>query len=213
MYEELSVKDYLELTRRLFHVDQDQDLIEVFGLAPYLNQRLARLSGGFQRRVIVAAALSADPEVLLLDEPTVGLDPLAQHEVKEFLKERMKGRTVLLCTHNLLEAQELCDQVVILEKGHVLIQASIKELVQKASSWVEIASVQGSSKLLLALLGMQRQAAAINEDRVRFLVGEAKQEVPPLLKGLLEQGLEIYEVRVIEASLQEVFLEKLGARR
>ena len=210
MYEELSVGDYLELTRRLYGAGKDQGVAEVFGLGPYMKQRLARLSGGFQRRVVVAAALSADPEVLLLDEPTVGLDPLARHEVKEFLKSRMEGRTTLLCTHNLAEAQELCEKVVILEGGKVVVQARIRDLVAGESSVVEMAARGGVDSLRAALSEMDEEASVVSADRVRVVLRDARAEVPGILKRLVELGLEVYEVRVVEASLEEVFLERVG---
>src|SRR5207237_3464339 len=109
------------------------------------------LSGGYQRRVALAAALLGEPEVLLLDEPTVGLDPVAAHEVVQILREAMVDRTTLLCTHNLAEAEALCDQVVILRAGKVLVHTPLDELRRRARPLVRIAARQ-SAWVLQAVL-------------------------------------------------------------
>ena len=127
MYTDLTCAEYLDLAHRLYGRGDLQRVVDVFGLGDELPKRLHQLSGGFQRRLVLAAALLGEPDVLLLDEPTVGLDPVAQHDVLAFLREAMQrdDRTTLLCTHNLAEAEALCQEVIILRHGKVRIQASL----------------------------------------------------------------------------------------
>src|SRR5205085_2287447 len=110
MYADLTTLEYLTLARDLYRRGDVPKTVEAFGLGEHADKRMTQLSGGFQRRVVVAAALLAEPDVLLLDEPTVGLDPLATHDVHQMLSQAMRtpGRTTLLCTHNLAEAEALC---------------------------------------------------------------------------------------------------------
>src|SRR5207248_11768499 len=93
MYADLTVAEYLELTRRLYGRGDVPRTLDAFGLDAQRDKRLAQLSGGFQRRVVIASALLSEPDLLLLDEPTVGLDPVAAHEVHEYLASAMAGRT------------------------------------------------------------------------------------------------------------------------
>src|SRR5438128_3536579 len=147
MYADLSVVEYLELARRLYGRGDVDRWLEVLGLAPFRGRALTELSGGYQRRAVIAAALLAGPDLLLLDEPTVGLDPVAAHEVHTQLREAMTGRTTLLCTHNLAEAEALCDEVVILRGGKVLVQSSLADLRARARRQVRFAARQPANRL------------------------------------------------------------------
>jgi ABC-2 type transport system ATP-binding protein len=138
MYTDLTVSEYLILARQLYGRGDIARIEEVFELGPHRGKMLAQLSGGYQRRIALAAALLSEPDVLLLDEPTVGLDPVAARDVHAFLRDAMRGRTTLLCTHNLAEAETLCEEVVILRDGKVLVHSSLAELRKRsgrASVW------------------------------------------------------------------------------
>ena len=197
--------EYLELARRLFGRGDVDRAIESFGLGEHRNKRLAQLSGGFQRRVVLASALLSEPELLLLDEPTVGLDPVAAHEVHGYLVNAMRGRTTLLCTHNLAEAEALCDDVVILQKGEVLLHESLASLRQRHKPRARLAARQGADALTAAL--MARGLTPLLTDGGVVIEIDAEQEAPTLLRALLAQGLDVYEFTPITASLEDVFLE------
>ena len=145
--------EYLELARRLYGGGDVARLEEVLELGPHRDKMLSQLSGGYQRRVVLAAALVAEPEVLLLDEPTVGLDPVAAHDVQALLRDAMRrdGRTTLLCTHNLAEAEALCDNVIILRSGKVRVHATLAQLRAQAKPRLRLAADQGPDALLAAI--------------------------------------------------------------
>ncbi len=208
MYSDVTTAEYLTLAQRLYGRGSVGRLTEVFDLAPYRNTRLAELSGGYQRRAVLAAALLAEPDVLLLDEPTVGLDPLAAHDVHEYLRQAMEGRTTLLCTHNLVEAEALCDQVIILREGRVLVQDALVNLRSRIQAQLQLAARQGAAALLGALrrLGVPAHSVADN-GAVRVAVTDAQAEAPVLLRSLLADGLDVYECRTVEATLETVFLD------
>jgi ABC-2 type transport system ATP-binding protein len=205
MYTDLTTSEYLELARRLYGRGDVARALEAFGLEEHRDKRLAQLSGGFQRRLVLAAALFSEPEVLLLDEPTVGLDPVAAHEVSEYLANAMRGRTTLLCTHNLAEAEELCDDVIILRRGVVLLHESLASLRQRQKPRARLAARQGAAALAEAL---RRRGvdAVIEEDGVIASV-DARRDAPELLRALLGEGIAVYECTPLHATLEDLFLE------
>ena len=207
MYADLTTFEYLELVRRLYRRGDVTAAMGSFGLAEHRDKRLAQLSGGFQRRVVLAAALLSEPELLLLDEPTVGLDPVAAHEVHEYLGTAMRGRTTLLCTHNLAEAQALCDDVIILRGGEVLLHEPLDALRQRQKPRTRLVARQPVDALLAAVRA--RGLPASLEDGAVIVAVDARADAPALLRALLAQGLDVYECTPLTASLEDVFLEEV----
>jgi ABC-2 type transport system ATP-binding protein len=205
MYSDLSTLEYLELARRLYRRGDTAQAIEAFGLGEHRDKRLAQLSGGFQRRVVLAAALLSEPELLLLDEPTVGLDPVASHDVHEYLRNAMKGRTTLLCTHNLAEAEALCDDVIILRNGGVLLHEPLAQLRQREKPRARLAARQPVEVLAGALRA--RGLVATVEGGAALVLIDAQKDAPELLRALLAQGIDVYECTPVTASLEDLFLE------
>jgi ABC-2 type transport system ATP-binding protein len=208
MYSDLGAGEYLDTVRRLYGRGDLGRVVEVFGLGPHLKTRMAELSGGFQRRLVLASALLSEPELLLLDEPTVGLDPVATRDVHEFLREGMEGRTTLLCTHNLAEAERLCDEVIILDHGRVVVHKPLSQLRREARPRLRIGAAQGVDAVLEALKRRGRTAEE-DGDAVLLVSADPRAEAPALLRALLADGLEVYECTPIEASLETMFLEAI----
>ncbi|WP_026370299.1 ABC transporter ATP-binding protein [Kallotenue papyrolyticum] len=210
MYRDLTVGEYLQFVRELYGRGDPARVIEVFGLDAYLERRMAALSGGYQRRLALAAALLPAPDLLLLDEPTVGLDPVATREVHTFLQQMITGRSVLLCTHNLAEAEALCDSVLIIRGGRVLVHAPIAQLRRRAQPQLELAAREGVAALSHALQS-RGYVPEIVDRRVRITVAAPEQEAPALLRTLLDMGLNVYECHTLTPSLEDVFLDVVGA--
>ncbi|HUG07133.1 MAG TPA: ABC transporter ATP-binding protein [Candidatus Limnocylindria bacterium] len=208
MYADLTTGEYLELARRLYRRGDVARATEAFGLGEHRDKRLAQLSGGFQRRVIVAAALLSEPEVLLLDEPTVGLDPLAAREVHEYLRAAMKGRTTLLCTHNLAEAEALCDDVVILRAGQVLLHEPLDALRERERPRTRLVARQPAEELAGRARALGYDASVQDGAVIAFI--DAHADAPELLRALLREGIDVYECRPLSATLEELFLEAVG---
>ena len=210
MYRDFTVEDYLRLVRDLYGAGNIPEVVEAFGLGPWRARRMAELSGGMQRRLSMAAALVSSPEVLLLDEPTVGLDPVATREVHTFLRKVMPGRTVLLCTHNLAEAESLCESAVILRQGRVLLHERIATLRQRIQPVLVLRATAGPERLAKALSALGRTPTR-EEEAVHVHVADAATEAPELLRRLLSSGLDVYECRVMTPSLEDLFLDVVGA--
>jgi ABC-2 type transport system ATP-binding protein len=209
MYTDLSVAEYLELARQLYAAGDVARLEDVLDLGPHRTKMLSQLSGGFQRRVVLAAALLAEPDVLLLDEPTVGLDPVAAHDVHTLLRAAMQRdrRTTLLCTHNLAEAQALCDNVIILRDGKVRVQATLADLRSRATPRLRLAAAQGPESLVEALAARGFCARVTDDGHVELSVADPRGTAPDLLRGLLADGLDVFACEPVQASLEDVFLD------
>lgn len=205
LYSDLTVREYLQLVRALYRRGDVEATAETYGLTVYLDRPLSALSGGYQRRMLVAAAVLSEPELLLFDEPTVGLDPLAAADIRRLLRGAMAGRAVLMSTHNLAEAEELCDTVIILRDGEVLVHERIADLRRQAIPRVHLVARQAGSVLSAALgdLGLQ---STLNERGVWLTVPEPEQAMPAILRGLLGAGIDVYESRLVPATLEDLFV-------
>lgn len=150
----------------------------------------------------------AEPEVLLLDEPTVGLDPVAAHDVHDYLKASMQGRTTLLCTHNLDEAEALCDEVLILRKGKVLVHELLADLRKRSQPRLRLAARQGPGPLLEAVRRRGLEASVDGDGPwVTAQVQNIEAETPGLLRGVLGDRLDVYACEPVQASLEDLFLD------
>jgi ABC-2 type transport system ATP-binding protein len=209
MYTDLTVAEYLDLALRLYGRGDVARLEALLDLGPHRRTMLSQLSGGYQRRVVLAAALLAGPEVLLLDEPTVGLDPVAAHDVHAFLREEMRrdGRTTLLCTHNLAEAEALCEEVIILRAGRVRVQATLADLRGRAQPQLRLAARQGAAALLAALGARGFQGRVQDNGSVELRVPDPEAIAPAVLRALLAEGLDIYACEPVQPSLEDLFLD------
>jgi ABC-2 type transport system ATP-binding protein len=210
MYSDLSVAEYLELAHDLYGRGDVAAVVELLALAEHLHKPLAQLSGGYQRRVVIATALLPRPDLLLLDEPTVGLDPIATHDVHAFLRDAMRqpGRTTLLCTHNLAEAEALCDNVIILRDGRVLVHAPLAELRQRTRPQLRLEARQGRAPLIAALRRRELDPRPeADGDGVLITIDNPTHAAPDLLRGLLADGLDIFACQPVQVTLETLFLE------
>jgi ABC-2 type transport system ATP-binding protein len=185
------------------------DLLERFGLASKIDAVYGDLSGGQQRRLALALALAHDPEVLVLDEPTSGLDVPARAELHALLRElKTTGTTVLLATHDMAEAESLCDRVMIVLRGRTVAVASPAELTASGSGLSKV-SVR-TTKATFAhdgedLPGVQQRIA--DGDYTRWLSADPAATVTAVLAEIEREGDELIDLRVERPSLEERFLE------
>ena len=132
LYYDMYVREFLEFIAGIHHLSDVKtkvsNIIEKTGLQPEQHKKIGALSRGFKQRVGIAQALIHDPEVLILDEPTTGLDPNQLIEIRELIRSYGKNRTVVLSTHIMQEVQAMCDHVIIINKGKLVADAQVSEL-------------------------------------------------------------------------------------
>lgn len=199
----LTARETLELWASLYAHPQDPDeLLERLGLAASADVRVHALSGGQERRLLVATALVGRPELVVLDEPSTGLDPNSRAELWEVvIAFRDAGGTVLLSTHSMEEAEALCDHVVVIQAGRVLAQDSPRGLVSTyAPEQVVTLGRRGNDPAVLqGLPGV----AGVDVQGNRVLVRTADPDAT--VRALLEAGGSIREIAITTPSLDAVF--------
>lgn len=206
LYPDLTVREYLDFVRALYGKGEVAQIAEIYGLGEYVGRPLSTLSGGYQRRLLVAAAVLSEPSLLLLDEPTVGLDPLAAADTRRLLRSAMEGRTVLMSTHNLAEAEELCNTVIIVRKGKVLVHERIDELRRQAAPRVHLVARQGQRDVGSALDALDVSWSP-NGEGVWLHVEEPDRTMPGVLRRLLGDGIDVYECRLVPPTLEDLFVD------
>jgi|TARA_R110002020_G_scaffold474772_3_gene707200 ABC-2 type transport system ATP-binding protein len=140
LYLEMYVKEYLAFNAEIYGIPKTkiEELIQQTGLTPEAHKKIGQLSKGYRQRVGLATALLHDPEVLILDEPTTGLDPNQLIEIRELIKSVGKSKTVLLSTHIMQEVEAICDRVIIINKGEIVLDKNLKELTDDKQQIVEV---------------------------------------------------------------------------
>jgi len=130
LYLDMYIKEYLAFNASIYKVDKSRiaDVIEMTGLTPEIRKKIGQLSKGYRQRVGLATALLHDPEVLILDEPTTGLDPNQLIDIRNLIKSIGKTKTVFLSTHIMQEVEAMCDRVIIINKGEIVADKKLKDL-------------------------------------------------------------------------------------
>lgn len=140
LYLDMYVREYLLFNAGIYNIPKTEveDVIEKTGLQPEANKKISQLSKGYRQRVGLANALLHDPEVLILDEPTTGLDPNQLVEIRQLIKNVGKEKTVLLSTHIMQEVEAICDRVIIINKGEIVLDKKLSELKKNKQQIVEV---------------------------------------------------------------------------
>ena len=140
LYAEMYVREYLQFHAAIYKVAKSQieDCIEKVGLTLEVNKKIHQLSKGYQQRVGIAAAILHNPKVLILDEPTTGLDPNQIIEIRALIQELGKNKTVLFSTHIMQEVEAVCDRVIIIKKGQILVDKKLEELQDSKQQIIEV---------------------------------------------------------------------------
>ncbi|HEY3452597.1 MAG TPA: ABC transporter ATP-binding protein [Myxococcales bacterium] len=188
-----------------------ESVLSTFGLKDQADLRIAKFSKGMRQRLALCRALLHEPELVFLDEPTSGLDPVSAHEVHGLVRGlREAGRTVFLCTHNLVEAQRLCDRIAVIDHGKIIASGTPAELARNSGATgsveVEVDPAQvDAARAALASLGspVEVQGAVLRVPLVR-------ESVPAAVQALAAAGVRVYRVNPGEATLEDVYLSLYG---
>ncbi len=140
LYLDLYVREYLAFNAEVYGVGKDriETVITDTGLSPESHKKIGQLSKGYRQRVGLAAALLHDPDVLILDEPTTGLDPNQLQEIRKLIKKMARTKTILLSSHIMKEVEALCDRVLIINKGKLVADAPLADLREEGEQIIEV---------------------------------------------------------------------------
>ena len=212
--EKLTVSETVRLFRSFYRRGpRPEAVIEMVQLGEKVGARVGRLSGGQKQRLALACALVGDPELLFLDEPTTGLDPQARRQLWELIERlRSEGRSILLTTHYMDEAERLCDRVAIVDHGRVMTQGTPRALIDSlgAEHVLEFA-VGGGTLDEPALRALDGVCAADRRDGgYRLQVTELHRAMPALLASLRQQRAHLTDLRTHSPTLEDVFVSLTG---
>lgn len=223
IYPDMSVGAYLDFVARIKNVPSEKreervaDALKKANIVEKRHELIKRLSRGYKQRVGLAQALVHDPDVIVLDEPTVGLDPKQIIEVRNLIKGLAGNHTIILSTHILPEVSMTCDRVVIINKGKIAAVDTPQNLTSQLKGGQKIrVEAQAQEKALRDLLTqipgvsrVQAEPAALADGHVRATVETAagKDVRSQIAAGIVQKGWALYELRSVSLSLEDIFLQ------
>ncbi|MEM9825915.1 MAG: ABC transporter ATP-binding protein [Planctomycetota bacterium] len=215
LYPDLTTRQNLETFGR-FHGLRRRELrhrvdwaLRWTGLADRANFKVAGFSGGMKRRVNLACGVLHQPSLLLLDEPTVGVDPQSRHKIFEMLDELASdGTAILLATHHLDEAQQRSDRIVIMDHGKVIADGNIESLIRGTVGPQRMVRLRVDRPLTQALVG--RTLGKAGQQHVVTRIDQVSTQLPQLIQTVRQHGYDVQDVQVHAPSLHDVFLHLTG---
>ena len=215
LYNDMTALEYLKFMADLRKIPQSEErayqTLETVNLHERANSYISTFSKGMRQRIGLAQALIHRPEVLILDEPTIGLDPAQVVEMRHVIREIGKDRTVLLSTHILSEAQQICDRVLIINKGKIVAEDTPENLQSRlVGSRRVVLRVRGEADELPAKISKVkgvREVEAKLDGSVEFEFAAGQDVRPQVAKAVIQAGFDLLEMRPVGLSLEEIFLE------
>jgi ABC-2 type transport system ATP-binding protein len=211
LYYEMYIREYLNFVGAIHDVGNGlkkriEEVIDITGLQPESNKKTGQLSKGYKQRVGLAAALLHDPKVLILDEPTTGLDPNQIVGIRQLIKDLGKNKTVLFSSHILQEVESVCDRIIIINKGKIVADDTLANL-QSANKGSYTIFVEFGKKADTTLLKNIETVEKVeeNENQYRLQTPDPEKVKKLLLEFSLANGLDILSLKTQSKSLEEVF--------
>ncbi|OGO23196.1 MAG: hypothetical protein A2144_11230 [Chloroflexi bacterium RBG_16_50_9] len=228
-YWRLTGRENLEFHAALYHLSRQQtkkridELLNLVGLADKADIRFQNYSTGMRQKLSIVRGLLSEPRILFVDEPTRSLDPISAQAVRHFLKEKVAGagKTVVLATHNLNEAEQLCDRLVIMDHGRIKALGSVKELrsLFQTQEKCALQIKHFSDNLLPQLSGIDGVIECSPADKINgvlnieLMISNRALVLPRVLETIINSGAEVCDCQLIEAPLDEIFVQALHGNR
>lgn len=223
LYTDLTVKEFITFMAELRNLKRNdkkekvQKIMEQTGLKEMQNKLIKNLSRGQKQRVSLAGALIGDPEVLILDEPTVGLDPKQITEIRSLIKNLGKNHTVILSSHILSEVSQICDKVIIINKGKIVAEDTPENLEKRVSeNNIVYVTVEDSENKIekLKIDGIKEiKLIEKNEDKtIKYeVIGKKDEDIrKKIFSEFAKEGITIFEMKKPEATLEDAFMKIIG---
>ena len=209
LYTDMYVREYLQFQASIFKIDKNEieKCIEKVGLTAEAHKKISQLSKGYKQRVGLAAAILHNPKVLILDEPTTGLDPNQLVEIRALIKELGKDKTVLFSTHIMQEVEAVCDRVIIIKKGEILVDKKLTELKENNQQTIEVTfdyKIEEQFVKRLANVVSYKN----NYDNTWYITFESEEDMrPKIFDFAQENGLKILALNAQNKNLETLFRE------
>lgn len=215
LYNDMTALEYLKFMADLRHIPNSKnrayETLERVNLSERADGYIGNFSKGMRQRLGLAQALIHRPEVLILDEPTIGMDPAQVVEMRSVIRELGKDRTVLLSTHILPEAQQICDRVLIINKGNIVAEDTPENLQSRlVGSQRVVLRVRGDSDGLsdkIKKVKGVRDVEVKADGSIEFEFAAGQDIRPQVAKAVIQSGYDLLEMRAVGMSLEEIFLE------
>ena len=207
LYPDMYVIEYLKYNAALYKISHPplDEMIKETGLEAHTHSKISTLSKGFKQRVGLAAALLHNPEVVILDEPTTGLDPNQLIEIRQLIRKLGKNKTVILSTHILQEVDALCDRVIIINKGTIALDESLKNLRKNQQQIIEVSfDYRVETEALARLPQVEKVTNTHDFDYEIYLNGNEDQR-PAVFDFAHDNGLKILSLQLKNESLEALF--------
>lgn len=209
LYMYLSGEENLKLIANLYQgIDQKriEEVVKLVKLENRIQDKVSKYSLGMRQRLGIAQAILHKPDLLILDEPTNGLDPEGIKEMRELLVKLAKNEkmAILISSHNLAELDNLCNKVCIIKNGEIIETSDILNIKKEAGKQIQILEVDDSKKMQALL----PKAIIINKNQVKIEI--PKEQIPEMIQKLIENNIKIYQIKPEEKSLEQAFFEKTG---
>jgi ABC-2 type transport system ATP-binding protein len=211
LYLDLYAREYLAFNADVYKIDKSriQEVIELTGLTPESNKKIGQLSKGYRQRVGLATALLHNPDVLILDEPTTGLDPNQLVEIRELIKNIGKDKTVFLSTHIMQEVEAICDRVIIINHGKIVTDKKLDKLISEEQEQViEVEFDKAVSTELLAILPNFKSATNTHDLIWELTFISAEDMRSKLFDFANENCLKTLQLNLKSKNLEQIFREK-----
>ena len=216
LYYDMYVREYLEFVADVHKVSNPQqrisEVIELVGLTPEQRKKASQLSKGYKQRLGLAAALIHDPEVLILDEPTTGLDPNQIIEIREVIRRLGESKTILFSSHILQEVEAICDRVIIINKGNLIVDEKLSVLQSGADkqSFVLVEFKESADAAQLSALNYVTGIEQTGTSSYQLATSNPESLKRQLLEHSLSHNLNIVSLQTGERSLEEIFRQLTG---
>ena len=186
-------------------------LLNKLGLFKHRSKKMRELSGGMKRRLQIAKALVHDPDIIILDEPTAGVDVELRHDLWSYLQElHSEGKTILLTTHYIDEAELLCEKVGIIDKGKLIVEDSVdnlKKMVKNSSIEIQLKDVLERKPQFL-----NDYEHNIDDKKIHIITDKPNMELPSIILKFSEKAIKIEDIHIPQTSLEDVFLDLTGRK-
>ncbi|MES2411682.1 MAG: gliding motility-associated ABC transporter ATP-binding subunit GldA [Bacteroidota bacterium] len=211
LYLDLYVREYLAFNADVYKVSKSriEEVIELTGLSPESHKKIGQLSKGFRQRVGLATALLHNPDVLILDEPTTGLDPNQLVEIRNVIKNVGKDKTVFLSTHIMQEVEAICDRVIIIDHGKIVTDKKLNKLVsEEKEQIIEVEFDKTIDDALLASLPNIKSYKNIGANLWTLTFTTKEDMRPKVFDFAHDNGLKTLQISLKSKNLEQIFREK-----